>query len=79
MGLYALTVVPRAPNFWALRRVSSKAERAYVSTSCPVSIRSNPCRSSKLAYAASSSAPAIHPVDHVAQDVHDVLGHHSSE
>ena len=27
-GLYALTVVPRAPNFCALRRVSSKLERA---------------------------------------------------
>lgn len=32
-GLYALTVVPRAPNFWAFRRVSSNLERAYVSTS----------------------------------------------
>jgi hypothetical protein len=41
-GLYALTVVPRAPNFCALRRVSSNAERAYVSTSWPVSIRSKP-------------------------------------
>jgi len=41
-GLYALTVVPRAPNFSALRRVSSNFERAYVSTSCPVSIRSKP-------------------------------------
>jgi len=27
-GLVALTVVPRAPNFSALRRVSSKADRA---------------------------------------------------
>jgi hypothetical protein len=27
-GLYALTVVPRAPNFCALRRVSSNFERA---------------------------------------------------
>ena len=27
-GLYAFTVVPRAPNFSALRRVSSNAERA---------------------------------------------------
>jgi ApbE superfamily uncharacterized protein (UPF0280 family) len=27
-GLYAFSVVPRAPNFCALRRVSSKAERA---------------------------------------------------
>jgi hypothetical protein len=27
-GLYAFTVVPRAPNFSALRRVSSEAERA---------------------------------------------------
>ncbi len=27
-GLYALTVVPRAPNFSALRRVSAKVERA---------------------------------------------------
>jgi hypothetical protein len=27
-GLYAFTVVPRAPNFCALRRVSSKVERA---------------------------------------------------
>ena len=41
-GLYALSVVPRAPNFVALRRVSSNFERAYVSTSWPVSIRSNP-------------------------------------
>jgi hypothetical protein len=32
-GLYAFTVVPRAPNFCALRRVSSNFERAYVSTS----------------------------------------------
>ena len=40
--LNALTVVPRAPNFCAFRRVSSNLERAYVSTSCPVSIRSNP-------------------------------------
>jgi len=28
LALYALTVVPRAPNFSALRRVSSNAERA---------------------------------------------------
>jgi hypothetical protein len=28
LGLYALTVVPRAPNFWAFRRVSSNLERA---------------------------------------------------
>jgi len=28
LGLYAFTVVPRAPYFCALRRVSSKAERA---------------------------------------------------
>jgi hypothetical protein len=41
-GLYALVVVPRAPNFSAFRRVSSNVERAYVSTSWPVSIRSNP-------------------------------------
>ena len=27
-GLHALTVVPRAPNFCALRRVSSNLERA---------------------------------------------------
>jgi hypothetical protein len=27
-GLVALTVVPRAPNFSALRRVSSKVDRA---------------------------------------------------
>jgi hypothetical protein len=27
-GLIALTVVPRAPNFSALRRVSSKVDRA---------------------------------------------------
>jgi hypothetical protein len=27
-GLYALTVVPRAPNFCALRRVSSNFDRA---------------------------------------------------
>jgi len=27
-GLVAFTVVPRAPNFSALRRVSSKADRA---------------------------------------------------
>jgi hypothetical protein len=27
-ALYALTVVPRAPNFCALRRVSSNLERA---------------------------------------------------
>jgi hypothetical protein len=27
-GLYALSVVPRAPNFCALRRVSSNFERA---------------------------------------------------
>jgi hypothetical protein len=27
-GLYAFSVVPRAPNFCALRRVSSNAERA---------------------------------------------------
>ena len=27
-ALYALTVVPRAPNFCALRRVSSNTERA---------------------------------------------------
>ena len=33
LGLKALRVVPRAPNFWALRRVSSNLERAYVSTS----------------------------------------------
>jgi hypothetical protein len=32
-GLEALTVVPRAPNFCAFARVSSKAERAEVSTS----------------------------------------------
>src|SRR6266540_2003872 len=61
-GLYALSVVPRAPNFCALRRVSSNFERAYVSTSWPVSIRSKPCLSRSLAYAASSSAPAIQPV-----------------
>jgi hypothetical protein len=42
LGLYACTVVPRAPNFCALRRVSSNFERAYVSTSWPVSIRSKP-------------------------------------
>jgi hypothetical protein len=60
--LYAFKVVPRAPNFCALRRVSSNLERAYVSTSCPVSIRSKPCRSRSFAYAASSSAPAIQPV-----------------
>jgi hypothetical protein len=40
--LTAFTVVPRAPNFCALRRVSSNFERAYVSTSWPVSICSNP-------------------------------------
>ena len=28
LALYALTVVPRAPNFCALRRVSSNLERA---------------------------------------------------
>jgi len=28
LGLYAFTVVPRAPNFCALRRVSSNFERA---------------------------------------------------
>jgi hypothetical protein len=28
LGLYALRVVPRAPNFCALRRVSSNLERA---------------------------------------------------
>jgi hypothetical protein len=28
LGLYALSVVPRAPNFCALRRVSSNFERA---------------------------------------------------
>src|SRR5207302_6440257 len=61
-GLYAFTVVPRAPNFCAFCRVSSNFERAYVSTSRPVSIRSNPCRSNSLTYAASSSAPAIQPV-----------------
>jgi hypothetical protein len=32
-GLYALRVVPRAPNFSAFWRVSSNFERAYVSTS----------------------------------------------
>jgi hypothetical protein len=32
-GLTAFTVVPRAPNFCALRRVSSNFDRAYVSTS----------------------------------------------
>jgi hypothetical protein len=37
-----LIVVPRAPYFCALRRVSSNFERAYVSTSWLVSIRSNP-------------------------------------
>jgi hypothetical protein len=42
LGLNALVVVPRAPNFCALRRVSSNFERAYVSTSWPVSIRSKP-------------------------------------
>jgi hypothetical protein len=40
--LYALTVVPRAPYFAAFRRVSAKAEREYVSTRSPVSIRSKP-------------------------------------
>ena len=62
LGLKALRVVPRAPNFWALRRVSSNLDRAYVSTSWPVSIRSKPWPSRSLAYAASSSAPAIQPV-----------------
>ena len=33
-----------------------------MSTSWPVSIRSKPCRSRSLAYSASSSAPAIQPV-----------------
>jgi hypothetical protein len=60
--LYAFTVVPIAPNFAALRRVSSKAERAYVSTRSPVSMRSKPWRFSRLAYSASSRAPAIQPV-----------------
>ena len=61
-GLYAFSVVPRAPYFCALRRVSSKLDLEYVSTSWPVSIRTKPCRSRSLAYAASSSAPAIQPV-----------------
>ncbi len=62
LGLKALRVAPRAPNFWALRRVSSNLDLAYVSTSWPVSIRSKPWPSRSLAYAASSSAPAIQPV-----------------
>jgi hypothetical protein len=33
--LVAVIVDPIAPNFAALRRVSSKLERAYVSTSSP--------------------------------------------
>ena len=41
-GLYALTVVPRAPNFSALRRVSSNLERMYVLIRFPASMRSNP-------------------------------------
>jgi hypothetical protein len=42
LGLWAFTVWPRAPNFSALRRVSSNADRAYVSTRSPVSIASKP-------------------------------------
>ena len=61
-GLYALTVVPLAPNFTALRRVSSNFDRAYVATRLPVSIRSNPILRRNVAYSASSRAPAIHPV-----------------
>jgi hypothetical protein len=34
--------VPCAPNFTALRRVSSNFERAYVATMSPDSIRSKP-------------------------------------
>jgi hypothetical protein len=37
-GFVALIVEPIAPNFAALRRVSSNAERAYVSTSSPCSM-----------------------------------------
>jgi hypothetical protein len=38
LGLVARMVDPIAPNFFALRRVSSNAERAYVSTRSPCSI-----------------------------------------
>jgi hypothetical protein len=62
VGLVARIVEPMAPNFAALRRVSSNAERAYVSTSSPCLMSVYPRATNCRACSPDRSAPAIQPV-----------------